>query len=143
MWLRWLRRREESKSMSKRDGVNKAKALATALALLAASPQASAAMCKVVNGAVKTAAAGVSAQALMSAAPVTAVAHSSGGLILTGASGYLANTLGFVAGAWAVATAPVTIAVVGTAAVTGLGVAVACHYVQPEEGPATSGNARH
>ena len=27
--------------------------------------------------------------------------------------------------------------------VTGLGVAVACHYVQPQKGPANSGNARH
>ena len=114
-----------------------------AAAMLMASSTASAEVCKFVNGAVKTAAAGVGAQALMTAAPVTAVAHSSGGLILTGASGYLANTLGFVAGAWAVATAPVTIVVVGTAAVTGLGVAVACHYVQPQKGPANSGNARH
>jgi hypothetical protein len=114
-----------------------------AAVMLVASSAASAEVCKVVNKAAGTVAAGATVQALMSAGPVTAVAHSSGGLILTGASGYLANTLGFVAGAWAVATAPVTIAVVGTAAVTGLGVAVACHYMQPEGMPAKVGNARN
>jgi hypothetical protein len=102
--------------------------LATVLA--GVSSVASADVCKTVNTAVKAAAAGVTTQAAMAAAPVTAVAHSSGALILTGASGYLANTLGVVAGAWAVATAPVTIAVVGTAAVTGLGVAAVCRYKQ-------------
>lgn len=114
-----------------------------AAAMFVASSAASADVCKVVNGAVKTAAAGVSAQALMAAAPVTVVAHSSGGLILTGASGYLANTLGFVAGAWAVATAPVTIAVVGTAAVTGLGAVAVCRYMQPNEQVTTAGHGRH
>ncbi len=111
-------------------------------AMLVASSAASAEVCKVVNKVAGTVAAGATAEALMSAVPVTVVSHSSGGLILTGASGYLANTLGFVAGAWAVATSPVTIAVVGTAAVTGLGVAVACHYAQPETGPAKGGKAR-
>jgi hypothetical protein len=91
---------------------------------------ASAEVCKTVNTAVKAAAAGVATQAALAAAPVTAVAHSSGALILTGTSGYLANTLGVVAGAWAVATAPVTMAVVGTAAVTGLGVVAVCRYKQ-------------
>lgn len=119
--------------MSERDKMKNAKSLVAALALLAVSQQSSAAMCKVVNRAAKTAAASASVQTLMAAAPVTAVAHSSGGLILTGASGYLANTLGAVGAAWAVATAPVTIAVVGTAAVTGLGVAVACRYLQSEK----------
>ena len=117
--------------------------LMTAAVLLATTQQASAEVCKVVNGAVKAATAGATVQALMAAAPVTAVAHSSGGLILTGASGYLAHTLGAVGTAWAVATAPVTIAVVGTAAVTGLGVAAACHYMQPEKGPATARSARN
>jgi hypothetical protein len=101
-----------------------------AAAMLVASSAASADVCKAVNGAVKAAAAGVATQATLAAAPVTAVAHSSGALILTGTSGYLANTLGVVAGAWAVATAPVTIAVVGTAAVTGLGVVAVCRYKQ-------------
>lgn len=114
-----------------------------AAVMLVASSAASAEVCKVVNKAAGTVAAGATVQALMSAVPVTAVAHSSGGLILTGASGYLANTLGFVAGAWAVATAPVTIAVVGAAAVTGLGVVVACHYMQSEGMPAKVGNARN
>ena len=114
-----------------------------AAAMLVASSAASAEVCKVVNKAAGAVAAGATVEALMSAAPVTAVAHSSGGLILTGASGYLANTLGFVAGAWAVATAPVTMVIVGTAAVTGLGVVVACHYMQPDELPAKAGSARH
>lgn len=93
-----------------------------------AASVASAGVCKVVDKTAGALATGVSVQALMAAAPVTAVTHSSGALILTGASGYLANTLGAVAGGWAVATAPVTLVVIGTAAVAGVGVAAACHY---------------
>lgn len=82
--------------------------------------------------AVRAAAAGVATQAALAAAPVTAVAHSSGALILTGTSGYLANTLGVVAGAWAVATAPVTIAVTAGALITSAGVVAACQYMRPD-----------
>jgi hypothetical protein len=56
------------------------------------------------------------------AAGVTAVAHSSGAMILTGSSGYIAGTLGSIgAGAVAVLTSPVTItgALVSVVAVGG------------------------
>ena len=61
--------------------------------------------------AVSGAAGGASAIAgpLATATGLTAVAHSSGALILTGSSGYIAGTLG--AGATAVAAAPIVVAV--------------------------------
>ncbi len=55
---------------------------------------------------------------------VTAVAHSSGALILTGAGGYIAGTLGSIgAGALAVLTAPVTLTA-ATVSVVAVGGAV-------------------
>ena len=96
--------------------------------LLGVSSVGSAEVCKKVNTAVKAAATGVVTEVALTAAPVTAVAHSSGGLILTGTTGYLANTLGFVASAWAVATAPVTIAVTTGALVAGAGLVAVCHF---------------
>ena len=63
--------------------------------------------------------AGATSSAMVAATGLTAVAHSSGALILTGTSGYIAGTLG--APAVAVATAPVIVTVglvVGGAAVT-------------------------
>lgn len=99
-----------------------------AVVMSIAATTASADVCKTVNGAAKAAAAGVATESALAAAPVTAVAHSSGALILTGTSGYLANTLGFVAGVWAVATAPVTIAVTTGALVVGAGLVAVCHF---------------
>lgn len=63
--------------------------------------------------------AGATAGAIAAATGLTAVAHSSGALILTGTSGYVAGTLG--ATATALAAAPVVVAVgllVGGAAVS-------------------------
>lgn len=63
--------------------------------------------------------ASATAGAMAAATGLTAVAHSSGGLILTGSSGYIAGTLGVPAAA--VATAPVVVVVglvVGGAAVS-------------------------
>ena len=77
----------------------------------------------------KAAAATVATELGLAAAPVSAVAHSSGGLILTGASGYLANTFGFLAGAWAVATSPAPIATTAVVAVTGAGLVITCHVM--------------
>ena len=62
------------------------------------------------------------ASTVASAAGVTAVTHSSGAVILTGTSGYIAGTLGSIgAGTLSVLTAPVTIttAVVSVVAVGG------------------------
>ena len=63
--------------------------------------------------------AGATASAVAAATGLTAVAHSSGALILTGSSGYIAGTLG--ATATTIAAAPVVVAVgliVGGSAVT-------------------------
>lgn len=63
--------------------------------------------------------ASATAAAMAAATGLTAVAHSSGALILTGSSGYIAGTLGTTASAFA--AAPVVVAVglvVGGAAVT-------------------------
>ena len=63
--------------------------------------------------------AGVTAGAIASATGLTVVTHSSGALILTGSSGYVAGTLGTTAAA--IASAPVVVAVgvvVGGSAVT-------------------------
>ena len=99
-------------------------------ALILVCPIAFAGVCDRVieaSSATGAAAAALTAQISMSAAPVAAVSHSSGSLILTGASGYLAKTLGMFATAWAVATAPVTLAVTGGAVVVGAGVLAACY----------------
>ena len=77
----------------------------------------------------KTAVATTTASSVASAASVTAVTHSSGALILTGSSGYVAGSLGS-AGAAAVAgattvtsiiTAPATL-IIGGAVAAGVGV---------------------
>jgi hypothetical protein len=117
---------------------NAAKAFA-AILMGSLSLSAHAGTCDAVNGATKVAAAGIAGAATqmgLAAAPVTAVAHSSGALILTGGGGYLANTLGPVAAAWAIATAPVTVAIVGAVGAAGVATAVTCHYLASKPTPA-------
>jgi hypothetical protein len=74
---------------------------------------------------------GVGVSTLLSIAPLATVPHSSGALILTGAGGYVANTLGVAATGWAVATAPVTFAVGGAAVAAGAGTLAYCHFFAP------------
>lgn len=72
------------------------------------------------------------ASAAASAAGVTAVTHSSGAVILTGSSGYIAGTLGTVgSGLLAVLTAPATLT---AAAVSVVAVGGAVYVCQPENG---------
>ncbi|MDO6523964.1 hypothetical protein Q4578_20445 [Shimia thalassica] len=72
------------------------------------------------------------ASAAASAAGVTAVTHSSGAVILTGSSGYIAGTLGTIgSGLLAGLTAPVTLT---AAAVSVVAVGGAIYLCQPENG---------
>jgi len=109
--------------------MNKIAANILAIVLMGASPVASAELCDHVRSLAAGAGfgAGVSAsQVALAATPVTAVAHSSGSMILTGTVGYVGKTMGLAASTFAFMTAPVTIvAVAGTAVVAG-GVVAYC-----------------
>lgn len=108
--------------------VRKVAAMAT---MLAVSSVASAGICdhaKAAERAVKAAAATAGTQLLTAAAPWSAVMHSSGQMILTGSSGYVAHSLGFVGAAWAAVTSPVTLTVAGGVLAAGAGVVAVCHY---------------
>ena len=109
--------------------MNKIAANLLAIALMGASPFASAAVCDHVRtlAAGAGASAGVTAsQAALAAAPLTTVAHSSGSLILTGTAGYVGKTMGLAASTFAVMTAQVTIVVFAGATVVAGGVVAYC-----------------
>lgn len=103
----------------------------TSAILLGMSSQCAAGGCEVVDGAIEKAVGAVGGimvgtHVAAVAAPVTAVTHSSGVLILTGASGYIAHTIGVAASAWAVASAPVTAVIGAVVLTTSVGVVTYC-----------------
>ena len=109
--------------------MNRIAANILAIALMGASPVASAGVCDRVRTVAAGAGVGVgvsAAQAALAVAPVNAVAHSSGSLILSGSAGYLGNTLGLAASTFAFMTAPVTIVAVAGTAVAAGGVVAYC-----------------
>jgi hypothetical protein len=120
--------------------------LVASLVILSAPGFAHAGICqkidKAANLVAAAASAGTSGQALLATAPVAAVPHSSGALILTGTGGYLAHTLGSVAGVWAVATAPVTIAITAGIAAVSAGVLVTCKFQSDDAGAEGTADAR-